>query len=330
MRIDGYRLLPPDLLRSDLDFKIEDDKSIRYALGMIRGIDKSAQKLEAFRAVGGGGLRDEYGVVTSNKFQLFQALKNAGLNVGVSSSLIQAGCLEGFGKSRCRLVLELLTYGLLTDREKTICLTIGSHPDVNWDVLNAIVYLRDHTDENGKPLFSRKTRFDTIKKKYAQYEEIYHLNRRNEPLCNYWYERTVLGYSYSATIKDIFSKETDGLVSIRAAREMVSGEHVRLIGFVKEPFKQKTKAGNDGFKMTLVDETDEITVRFFNHKIEACERVNGRLPQESDLCLIDGEVKDASCVFADRVGLPSAKIFMKLSDLKSEGDRKSAELASPI
>lgn len=315
MRMHGYKLLPPHLTKSEIDFKIVDEKSIRFALGMIRGVsEKSMEKLESFRNNEADG--------ATNKFKMFQAIKNAGLNIGIGSALIQAGCLEGYGVSRSRAVLELCTWNLLTDREKTICMSIGEKPEVRWDVLNAIVYLRDNKDENGKPLFSRITRFGTIKKKYEPYKEIYEMNRRNEKLANYFYERTILGYSYSENIRDIFGEEVDGLTSINEARTSIDGDSVRTIGFVKEPYRSKTKAGNDGFKMTVTDETGEITVRFFNKVIDRVADANGRLPEEEDLVIIEGKKKGDETVFADKVGIQSAKIYMKLSELKDKSESK--------
>ena len=88
MRAQGFRLLPPHLKHSGIDFKIVDDKSIRFGLGMIRGIStKAIEKLEMFR-------KNE--TEAMNRFEIFQAMKNAGLNIGIGSALIQAGCLDEF------------------------------------------------------------------------------------------------------------------------------------------------------------------------------------------------------------------------------------------
>jgi hypothetical protein len=70
-------------------------------------------------------------------------MKNAGLNIGIGSALIQAGCMEGFDKyvnktsgssytSRSRLVLELCTWNILTDKEKSHCLKPKSFETWNF------------------------------------------------------------------------------------------------------------------------------------------------------------------------------------------------------
>jgi DNA-directed DNA polymerase III PolC len=325
MRARGFKLLPPHLAKSGIDFTIEDDKSIRYSLGLIRGVsEKSMSKLQSFRdenAKGGGNL-----------FQVFQSLKSAGLNIGVGSALIQAGCLEGYGINRTRLVLNLCTWNLLSDKEKGVCLTIGGLPEVNWDVLNAIVYLHGNLDDKGKPLL-KDSRFETIKKKYQPYKEIWEMNRRNERLANFFYEKTVLGYSYSENVRSIYDGDNTGLSAIADVRDEPIGERARFIGFVSDPYKAKTKAGNDGFKMTVHDETGEITVRFFNDKLKICESLNGRLPEENDLVICEGQKKDSDLVFTDRVGIQTSKIYMKLAELKDAAAKKlekEVETSAPV
>lgn len=327
MRSRGFTLLPPHLVKSSIDFTIVDDKSIRFGLSMIRGVsDKSVSKLDAFRidvAKSGEDFKK-----TVSKFQIFQAIKNAGLNIGIGSALIQAGCIEGYGESRSRLVLELCTWNLLTDKEKALCITLADKPEINHDVLRAIAYLRDNKDEKGKPLFVRATRFGTIKKKYEKYKEIWEMNRRNERLANYFYERTILGYSYSETLRDIFGEAVDGLVSVADVEVAKQDDKVRMIGFVKEPVKSKTKAGNDGFRFIIADETGEITIRFFNQTIDQVFVANGRLPIEGDLVICKATKKEGSCAFANEIGIQTAKIYMKLSELKEAGEKAETGLAT--
>ena len=119
----GIKLLPPHLLKSDMKFKI-DGENIRYGLSAIKGISDSAmEKLINFRG--------EY----DSKIDCFIAAKQAGLNIGVLSSLIQAGALDELETKRTRLVLEAQTYNLLTDREKRLVKDI--HDDTeNKDILS--------------------------------------------------------------------------------------------------------------------------------------------------------------------------------------------------
>lgn len=334
MRHAGYQLLPPDLSASGLGFKIVSDKSLRYGLGLIRGIaESSMKKVEIFCS--NNGIKK-----TNNKFEMFQGIKNGGLNIGIGSALVQSGCLSGHDvyytktgeryHSRSRLVLELQTWNILTDKEKAHCLAIYDHPNIKGDVLAAIKYLAEELkDTKGKNIISA-SRFETIKKKYEPYKQIYLQNSRNEALACFFYEKRVLGYSHSQSLSSIFSEHTDGLISIAQASNLPSEISCRVIGFVENDsvFISKTKAGNRMFKMDIADETGSITVRMFNDTIDLTEQQNGRLPEDGDLCIINGKKMDGNTLFTKagpdgvHIGIQSAKVFTRLSELKDSKKTK--------
>ena len=280
---------------------------------MIRGVtEKTMEKLDQFRV--------NYAAKPLNRFEAFQSMKNAGLNLGIGSALIQAGCLdEGDEKARCRAVLEFNTWNLLSDKEKSVALSVGDR--VNWDILDCIVYMRDNVDDKGKP-YIKPSRFDTIKKKYEPYRQIFNQNSRNIELANFFYEKTVLGYSHSQTALSIYGGEERGLMPISDIATLPNDSDVRMVGFVKEPHRNKTKKGNDQFKMVLSDETGDVVIRFFNRTIEAVETLTGRLPIENDHCSVFGTKKDEGLVFANRVGITTDCIFMGLKDLRDATEKR--------
>lgn len=336
MRELGHNLLPPRLSVDGMDFKIEGN-DIRCGLGMVRGIaDENEEKLKLF-------IDRTRGVTETNKFAVFNAIRNAKLNVGVGSSLIQAGCMSGYdsytdkdGKpysSRSRAVLEWCLWGksdLLTDPERQKCLDVGER--VGWDVMGAIKYLVEEAkDEKGRPLI-KPSRFETIKKKYAPYKDIYLQNSRNERLANYYYEKRVLGYSYSEQLRDIFSEYVDGLMTVSEAKKLPPKSKCRLIGFVREkPYSSTTKAGNKKLKVWLTDDTGEMNLLIFNDMIPLVKEQNGRDMVEGDLIIANCKKMEGDTVFGDygadgvAIGVQSAKIYMKLSELGKE--RKKAETA---
>jgi DNA polymerase-3 subunit alpha len=338
MRSQGYHLLPPSFMQPHPNvFSIEGTDSIRFALNLIRGVsDKSMEKLQTFLDVTTSSVKENAGQPMS-KFAVFQALKGVGLHIGIVSSLVQAGCMAGYEsyvdkngkpfKSRSRLVLELNTWNVLTDTERKHCLSIGGKPEVNWDVIMAIKHLSTMLNEKGKPMI-KETRLVTLRKKYQPYAEIYEMNRRNERLANYFYERKVLGYSYSETLSSIFGEKIDGLSTIADVKDMDEGDVCKIIGFVSEPKKGKTRKGNDEFQFTLSDETGQMRFKAFNDKIEVIELNNDRLPIEEDIVICNCKKMGAETLFAERardgsiVGIQTAKIYMKLSELK---DAKAAK-----
>lgn len=334
----GLELLPPHFHHSEIGFRIESDKSIRFALGMIRGIsEKKVERLELFRSKI---------AAKPSKFQVLQDLKNSAIDIGTASSLIQAGCLEGYDsyvdskgaayQSRSRLVLEAQTWNLLTDAEKSHMTTVGALPEVGWDVLKAIKHLNEvAVGPKGKPLIIDR-RFGTIQKHYAPYKAIYLQNSRNERLANYYYERRTLGFSYSEQISQIFAEHIDGLVTVTEALKLGKGRYCKLIGFVGEkPEVSKTKKGNDQFRFQLADETGTVTLRAFNDRIGLIEeQCGGRLPKEAELVVANCKATGDGAFFLEPglgdgvcVGIQSCAIYIGLADLK---DAKAKEAAAAL
>lgn len=296
-------LLPPDLIKSKMDFTPE-GRNIRFGLKLLKGVsEKSIEKLESFKTT-----------ERPDKFSLFQSFKNCGINIGMASALIQSGCLSNFG-DRTRIVLEAQTWNLLTDKEKKLCLDIGSKPEINFDVFKAILHLKDNKNDNGK-LYISESRFETIKKRKEKFQEIYNLNSRHSALASYYYERTILGYSYSQDITDIYEEKIDDLISIREVIDSPAESNVKFIGFAKDCYKSKTKAGNNCYTFDIVDDSGSIKVKIFNQKISACEEINGMLPDDESLCVIEGKKMDNGLIFGSRIGIQSRLIFTKLSELK--------------
>ena len=304
----GIKLLPPHIILSDLDFKIENG-NIRYGLGEIKGIAaKSMQKLLSFRDS-----------KHSNKFEIFESAEKSKLNIGILSSLIQAGTLDDdtakHGQSRSRLVLEAQTWRLLTVREKRNAL-LHAHNYDN-DLLATILAFNDKQvkDEKSKPII-KPSRFETIKKGYEKYKQIYLQNKSSEEFACWYYEQKLLGFPYSNTIKGIFSKKNPNIQAISYVIKQPQERKVLFIGLVVETKSGVSKAkGTRWLRLTLKDEFDTFNVLMFNDKIDNCKEVNGRLPGEEDIVVVEGSRK-SDCVFSDFVKIQDHKVFTKLSELK--------------
>ncbi len=296
----GIKLLPPHITKSQMDFTIEGE-NIRYGLTSIKGIsDKTIEKLNDFRA--------EF----SNKFEVFQAASEAKVGIGVLSALIQAGAFEGFPQSRSKIVLEAQLWNLLTQREKRIAYNLGKKYD--FDLINIIKDLVDRKDEDGK-IYVRASRFETIKKKYAPYRDIYKQNSKSESLANWYYEKKLLGYSHANSLKKVYSAKVPDLISIRDVSESNIGSRVLFISTVEDFYKGKSKRGSEYIRLTCSDETGSMTALQFNAKIDESKLINGKLPSKDDIVIIRGLKKD-DAVFIDDIGIQSQKIFTKLSELK--------------
>jgi DNA polymerase III alpha subunit len=303
------KLLPPDLNKSDIDFKIE-CKNIRYGLNCIKGVsDKSLEALLEFR-------ESQF----ENKYEVFIAAKQAGVNIGILSALIQAGVLDSFvKKDRCRLVLEAQTFNILNDREKRNFSAIGKEYD--YDILesiNASVKGESIGDDN-KKMFSEK-RFNTFKTKYNPYKEIYEKNRKHLKFANWHFESKLLGYSYSQNIREIFKSEMGGeLCSSNEIDSQENNSTVRFVGTVNDVISRTSANGNKYARFEVSDESGNLTALMLDSAREAKYSnylKSGKfMPKKGSVIVFIGK-KNNDIVIIDKLSLLEDKIYMKLSEVK--------------
>ena len=302
----GIELLPPHIVKSALDFKIEGD-DIRFGLLSIKGIsDKSIDKLMDFR-------KD-----FATKFEIFQGAKEAGISSAILCPLIQAGALEGFKQSRTKVVYEAQVWNLLTDREKRFALPLGEKFD--YDLVRVIKHLNGTIkDDKGKQII-KDSRLGTIKRKQEPYEKIYQQNRKNEQFANWYYENHLLGYTHGVSLRDIFAEKRDGMIELSSVREvenMPLKDKAIFVGTISDkPYKGKSRRGASYLRLEVADETGVIRVMIFNEKLERCERDNEGLPKEGNIVIIKG-VKVDEAVFADMITIQDNKVYTKLSQIKN-------------
>lgn len=298
----GIKLLRPDLLKSDMQFSIV-GRDIRFGLMSIKGISEgSLDSLLKFRT--------ECGSKKMDKFELFESANKSKINVGVLSSLIQAGCFETHGASRSYAVYQAQLWGQLTDREKVIAKTIGEKHEFNLTkTLGAMKTMKTAT---GKEVI-KETRVATITKDCRKYADIFEVNKKNEPIANWWYETKLLGYSFSSSLKDVYKEQLENFMTVKEAKSARQRSVVYFGGLIFEKsINGQSKKGSKYIKMFLRDETEQIVVMVFNERAEAMATV----PAIDDLVLVKGTIQDGGVVFADIVAPQSAKIYTKLCQLK--------------
>ena len=304
----GMRLLRPHIVKSKDDFFIEGN-DIRFGLLSIKGIsEKSMDKIKKFRP------EEEY----TNKFEIFQSAEEANLNIGTLSALIQAGALEGgYSQSRSKVVLESQLWKILTNREKQRCLALASKKDN--DLINIINILKTPQEGDEKP-FIKESRYNTIKRKYIPYVQIYRQNSKYENFANWYYENKLLGYTHGQSLRSIFQSEILNLNYISDLEDMQDSARTKFVGYVgKKNWKGTSKNGNDYYKCTVSDETGHMQVMIFDTKnrklLSQCKDSNGALPKENNIVYVAGSKKDG-VVFADKMTIQDLKIYTKLSELK--------------
>jgi DNA polymerase-3 subunit alpha len=298
----GIELLPPHIIKSEMDFSIE-DKDIRFGLLSIKGIsDKSIQKLNSFR--------NKY----SNKFEIFQAAEEADLNIGVLSALIQAGALSGFNQSRSKIVLEAQLWNILTSKEKRYVISFADKFD--YDLIKIIKHLNKFTDEKNHTVI-KDTRLKTIKNKYDPYLQIYNQNSKSESFANWYYEKKLLGYTYNKNLKEIFLEKRQNLEYICDIIDAPINTKIAFVGQIEEVYSgvSKSEKKTRYIRLKIADETASITVLIFNDNIENNKLLNNRNFEEGNIVIVKGLKKD-DCIFGDLVAIQDQEIYMKLNDLK--------------
>ena len=302
------KLLQPNLVKSDFGFKI-DGNNIRFGLNNIKGVSqKSLKALEDFRDL-----------ETSTKYDIFISAKQAGLNIGVVSALVQAGALsEQSSSSRPRLVLEAQAFNLLTDREKRNFIALGQKFD--YDILNSIHAAKsgELLADDGKPLM-KPSRFETFKKKYDKYKSIYDKNKNYEDFANWFFEKNLLGYSYSKNLKDVFHDSFGSLRDSVYFNSMELNHRGKFIGVVEDSIRKTSANGNQYIKVLLSDELGSIPAIIVDNRRKASctDYLNdgGKIPEKGNILIVVGR-KGEDIIFIEDMNIMDEKIYMKLADLK--------------
>ena len=303
----GIELLPPSLVLSNMDFDIE-GKNIRFGLSSIKGIsEKTIEKLRDFQRA------------HSDKFDVFESAKQAGLNIGALSALIQAGCLDKFAKTRTLLVYEAQLWNKLKPKEKQQARVLAEK--YNFSIAKIVKVMHSELkDEKSKPLI-KESRMETLKKNTAPYKAIYEQNSIAELFANWWYEKRLLGYVTCTTLLDIFSSKKPSLVSIGEILNMPDGRYVDFVGFIEEDAQlgtSRTAKKSRYAKYMISDEGGTLKVMIFNDSLDQCRLLNGGLPKAEAIVIVKGVRKSDDTIFANEIACQQNQIYTKLSDLKDD------------
>jgi DNA polymerase III alpha subunit len=293
-----------------MDFSLEGG-DIRYGLNSIKGVsDKTWAALEAFRVQ-----------EKPTKYDIFLAAKQSGINIGLLSSLIQAGTLSSYSTRRTRLVLEAQTFNILSDREKTI--VIDRAEEYNFDVIKTIhdlVFIKDSVAADGKKVM-KESRKNTFKNKYESYKAIYEKNKSNENFANYVFETKLLGYCPSVKLKDIFNEAYGSdLYDIMEIRSLSQWDSVKVAASVVEVFDSKTRKDDKKFfKLVISDDTGMYNCIFMDNKKHAklSEYLEDhKMPEKGQIIIVEGKKGAEDVIWVDFLSILDEKIYMKLSEVE--------------
>lgn len=316
----GIKLLPPCIFKSEDDFSIEGE-DIRFGLSSVKNIGEAG--VEPVKKM------SKFAHKASDKFDIFDAFTNSGISIGVFASLIQSGAISQFRENRSRRVLEAQTWKILTEKERVYAKEL-SRKEGNFDLIKSIKQLKEINDEKGKPLI-KESRYETIKKKYLPFVEIYKLNSANEDFANWYYEKRLIGYTTSNNLKDIFKAKNKHIKNLAEAMEVDDDEYVTFVAYVVDKYKgvSKNEKKTRYAKLQVSDERFYATVLLFNDTINECESMNeGSLPQKDNIVIIRARKKNDSTFFADIVSVQDKKIYLKLGELGRERKERIKHVSS--
>lgn len=310
----NMELLPPDLSKSDINFAIE-GRNIRFGMNSVKGVsEKTLEALVDFR---------KSQKSAQNKYDVFLSAKQAGLNIGVLSGLIQGGMMDSFCQvrggvaDRCRLVLEAQSWNILTEREKRNFITLGEK--FNYDILNSIAAAvqEEMVADDSKPLI-KPTRFNTFKKKYTKYREIYDKNKEHLKFANWFFERKFLGYSYSNTVKEVFA-DSGNMTDSLELKSVDKNDRIKFVGVVSDSVSRKSANGNKYIRLELQDDYGRVNFLLVNSrraaKVDQYLERGGRVPKEEEIVFVVGSKGD-DIIFGDSISILDEKIYTKLSEIK--------------
>lgn len=304
-------LLPPHITRSALTFTIE-GKDLRFSLASIKGINhKSLEKLNKFK-------NDKY----QDKISLFRAADNANLNSSIMAGLILVGSLDDKLKEpRSRILAQWHLWNCLTDNEKNWAVRIS--PDYKYDVIEIVKVLNERIkNEKLKPVIKDSRRL-TIRKNFGPYNKIFEENKKiDQNFLKWYFERALMGFSYSTNLYEIYKDRVDNLVTISEVLGEIEDTKVCFAAEVVEARLGTTKNGNPKMQLQVKDHTNDLRIMVFetnyNKGISKSKEASGRMIKEGDVVIVEGKKKDGNCVFGELVTAQKIDIFLKISQLPKD------------
>ena len=140
-----------------------------------------------------------------------------------------------------------------------------------------------------------------------------------ECTANWFFEKKLLGYSYSCRLKDVFDNQHDQLKDSLHYESMENGEKCKFIGVAEESFRKTSGNGNQYIKILLSDEVGNFPAIMVDsrRKLTCTEYLESgnSIPAKDNIVVLTGRKAD-DVLFVDGMSIVDEKICMKLADLK--------------
>lgn len=301
----NIKLLPPSILKSELDFSLE-GKDIRMGLLSVKG------------ASGGAALKIQKFVDTKkvDKFQVFKAAKDSKIDARVFSALSEVGCFQEFEKDRHKLSLEYRIFGsIFTEKEKNYCLMNGKK--YGYDLIAALKDYLNWVSSDGK-VIGKPSRLETIRAKAKDYIALYRENCRLPQISTYLFEKELLGFSFSYNLSELF-KEHGQLQKIKQALESSERTPIKVVAHILDVLISTTKKGQRKIRIIAGDETGSLTFLMLGDKADAYLSTLANPKKdltEGKIVLLVGSKAEGELVWCDKISIQDLNIYSRVNDLR--------------
>ena len=154
---------------------------------------------------------------------------------------------------------------------------------------------------------------------FKNYKEIFDKNKPYRKFSNWWYENSLLGYSYSFDLKDCFEYEFGSMICLKELDEIPENSKFKTVCQVKDFF---TRISQNGNKYMLIEASDNTASASFlmmdNSRSETLSDFLDQYKVSKDCILILNASKGRGSNFVDSARVVDTKIMMKLMDLKNK------------
>lgn len=298
----GVKILPPSIIHSEADFTFEGD-AIRFGLGHIKGIAAAnLAKVSSFR-------RD-----FATKWEVFEFAATLGVSINILETLFWSGALSIDNTPRLKLAMEARGYNEMSRTLQKAIVAFAA--DYDHDLMKTIAALKEKMNEKGKPLLP-PTQLDTFRRNFSPYWTLYQRNSRYEDLFSYLSERTLLGFSFSNTLHNLYSAKVPDLVPVDIAAKEPKDVQVSFVAFVDEIKRAVGKESKKPYmRMTVSDESGSVKVLLSGqNRMDACDQFNGVLV-EGDVIVCHGSSSGDGLIFANDLIRQDVPVKMKRGQLE--------------
>jgi DNA polymerase III alpha subunit len=148
---------------------------------------------------------------------------------------------------------------------------------------------------------------------------MYNKNKSYQKFSNWWYENSLLGYSYSHDLKECFEEQYGVLNTLKEVKELPEQTCYKVVCQVKDFF---TKISQNGNKYMIIEASDNTASSKFilmdNSREEKLSDFLNNYKISKDAVLVLNASKSRDTSFINSARVVDTKIMMKLKDLKTK------------